>query len=533
MTWDAIVIGSGFGGALAAHALVTAGQRVLMLERGGWVARGPQNWDASGVGLTTPHYTTESPYDVTSAGRRYRAGSWHCVGGQSVFYGGASFRFREADFEPNVDITRDSGAEWPFGYDAIEPFYSRAEQLLGVAGEAGTDPTEPRRSLAYAQRPAPLSRTARVMADAASRLGLRPFRIPLAIAYEGGDGRRACVRCGTCDGYACAAEAKNDIATAIIPRLTQLGMTLRPNTVCVRLVRDRSNIAAVECVDRVTGERSTLTASRFVLAAGALATPHLLLASKLDACNPAGRSVGRYLMRHRNAVVFGVYARQPNPERVFDKQIAIHDFYGGDPGSAAPIGTLGGIQQMTPPVGLVRAHMPFVMRDPAATLVSHATGLLVIAEDQPRRENGVALDWTNSDRFGLPRLRVTHAHTERDEAAAAALVVHAKRILREAGARLTYVHSIETFSHALGTVRMGPDPRTAPLDQNGRFRGLDNLYVVDASALPRSAGVNPSLTIAANALRIGARLAESTAAMPSRHLRVLETAPYRSTEVAS
>jgi hypothetical protein len=238
-------------------------------------------------------------------------------------------------------------------------------------------------------------------------------------------------------------------------------------------------------------------------------------------------------MRHRNAVVFGVYARQPNPERAFDKQIAIHDFYGGDSGSAAPTRTLGGIQQLTPPVGLVRAHMPFIVRDPAATLVSYATGLLVIAEDQPRRENGVTLDWTNSDRFGLPRLHVTHSHTERDEAAAAALVIQAKRILREAGARITYVHQIETFSHALGTVRMGREPRTAPLDEHGRFRGLDNLFVVDASALPRAAGVNPSLTIAANALRIGVELARSGDATRARHLTVLDDRRIPSPSVAS
>jgi hypothetical protein len=228
-------------------------------------------------------------------------------------------------------------------------------------------------------------------------------------------------------------------------------------------------------------------------------------------------------MRHRNAVVFGVYARQPNPERVFDKQIAIHDFYNGDPAMPeAPTGPLGGIQQLTPPVDLVRAYMPFGVRDPAATLVSHATGLLVIAEDQPQRENGVAIDWTHRDRLGLPRLRVHHRHSERDEAAAAALAMHAKRILREAGARLTYVHPIETFSHALGTVRMGVDPRTSPLDGDGRVRGLDNRYVADASALPRSAGVNPSLTIAANALRIGGALVQSGTATRSRRLSVLE-----------
>ena len=507
--WDVIIIGSGFGGAMAAHALVTAGHRVLMLERGGWVARGPQNWDATGVGLTSPHYTVESPYEVTSGSRRYRAGSWHCVGGQSVFYGCASLRFRERDFEATPEIVGDSGAAWPFGYDDLEPFYSRAEQLLGVAGEAGRDPTEPRRSARYLQPPAPLSRPAQVIADAASRLGLRPFRIPLAITYAANEDRRGCMRCGTCDGYACAAEAKNDIATAIIPNLIREGLTLRPNTVCVGLVRDGARITAVECIDRITGDRLRLAGERIVLAAGALATPHLLLASQVAECNPARTSVGRHLMRHRNAVVLGVYARQPNPERAFDKQVAIHDFYHGTSDEPEWHGPLGGIQQLTPPIGLVRAYMPAVMRDPAAALVSFATGLLVIAEDEPRRENGVVIDRTSRDRFGLPLLRVFHAHTERDDAAAAVLVVHAKRILREAGARLTYVHPIETFSHALGTVRMGADPQTAPLDEHGRYRGLDNLYVADASALPRSAGVNPSLTIAANALRIGTHIAAS------------------------
>jgi choline dehydrogenase-like flavoprotein len=505
--WDAIVIGSGFGGAMAAQCLVTAGLRVLMLERGSWVARGPHNWSAAGVGLVTPHYTTESPYDVTSGSRRYRAGSWNCVGGQSVFYGCASFRFRESDFEATPQIVGDSGAAWPFRYDTMEPFYDRAERLLGVAGDSGTDPTEPPRSAPYAQRSAPLSPSAQSIADAASRLGLRPFRIPLAISY-GGDGRRACMRCGTCDGYACATEAKNDLATAIIPQLVRNGMTLRPNTVCVRLVRSGSSIAAVECVDRVTGERYRLDAARVVLAAGALATPHLLLASRLDESNPAADAVGRYLMRHRNVVVFGVYARQPNPERAFDKQVAIHDFYHSGPGWDARNGPLGGIQQLTPPAGLVRAHMPVVVRDPAATLVSYATGLLVIAEDQPRAENRVTIDWSQRDRFGLPRLRVHHAYTARDDAAAAVLVVQAKRILREAGARLTYVHPIETFSHALGTVRMGADEETAPVNEHGRYRGLDNLYIADASTLPRSASVNPSLTIAANALRVGDHIAE-------------------------
>jgi choline dehydrogenase-like flavoprotein len=520
--WDAIVVGSGFGGAMAARPLVLAGWRVLMLERGGWVARGPENWRPDGAGLVTPHYTRESPYAVLAGARRYEAGAWHCVGGQSVFYGGASLRYRQRDFDANPHVVADSGADWPIGYADLEPFYSEAERLLGVAGDAGEDPTEPWRSAPYPQRPAPLSEASQRIAEASRRLGLRPFRIPLAISYEARDGRRRCIACGTCDGYACAAEAKGDVATAILPDLVRRGMTLRANTVCVRLVREGARVTAVDVVDRITGDRERLHAGCVVVAAGALATPHLLLASGLDAASSAPHAVGRYLTRHRNAVVLGLFARRPNPDGTFDKQLAIHDLYDGVDAPGVPAGPLGGIQQLTPNAGLVRAYLPLLVRDPAALLVAHATGLLVVAEDQPRQVNGVMLEPAGVDRFGMPRLQVQHHYSARDHAAAGVLVGLARRVLREAGARASLVHRIETFSHALGTVRMGTDADAAPLDGNGLFRGLDNLYVTDGSALPRSAGVNPSLTIAANALRIGTRLASHTpSATPSHARRVL------------
>jgi choline dehydrogenase-like flavoprotein len=510
MTWDAIVIGSGFGGVMAAYPLVHAGQRVLMLERGGWVARGPESWGDQGAGLVTPHYNHDSPYDVKSGRRRLRLGAWNCVGGQSVFYGGASYRFRESDFDANPAIVGDSGAEWPFAYRDLETYYEIAEHLLGVAGACGGDATDPRGGKPYPQQPAALSAPARRIADAAMRLGFTPSRIPLAISYTPTDVRNACVRCGTCDGYACAAQAKNDLASGIIPDLVRRGLVLRPNTVCVRLVRQESRIVAVEYIDRVTGERGEVRAGTIILAAGTAATPHLLLASNLARVNPAEHAVGRYLTRHCNAVVLGVFARMPNPERTFDKQIALFDKYH----------EAGSIQQLTPPVGLVRAYLPRLLRAPGARVAEHASGFVAIAEDEPRRENGVSVDWSRIDRFGMPRLKVRQAYTRRDEQAAAVLVSMAKRVLRESGARFCLVHRIETLTHALGTVRMGIDPQTSPLDESGRYRGLDNLYVADGSALPRSASVNPSLTIAANALRIGSRLA---AAIPPKVGRTLRT----------
>jgi len=144
---DAIVVGSGFGGAMAARVLVHAGWRVLLLERGGWVVRGPQNWAQENVGELTGHYSREAPYRQLRGGRDL--GAYFCVGGPSVFYGGVSLRFREKDFEPDREIVGDSGARWPLGYAELEAYYTSAERILGVSGAAGEDPTEPARSEPY------------------------------------------------------------------------------------------------------------------------------------------------------------------------------------------------------------------------------------------------------------------------------------------------------------------------------------------------------------------------------------------------
>jgi choline dehydrogenase-like flavoprotein len=506
--YDAIVIGSGFGGAMIAHVLVEAGWSVLMLERGDWVARGPQNWAPDGVGELTSHYASELPYRVRTEWGETHAGAFHCVGGPSVFYGGVALRFRAEDFEYDPEIAGNSGARWPWSYRELEPYYTEAEQILGVAGVPGVDPTEPFRSGPYAEVPAELATASRRIERAAQGLGYRPFRLPLAINRRARAGRTACLGCGSCDGFACAVAAKNDVATAVLEPLVRRGLHLRVNAVATRLHTDRGRVTGIVVRDRVTGQATLYRADTVVLAAGALASPQLLLASGLQQLNPGGHVVGRYLMRHYNKIVFGIFPQPPNPGGGFHKQLAIHDFYFGDPALRYPRGKLGGIQQLaSPPPGLVRALLPPLLGSFCARWVGHLTGLLTIAEDQPQCENRVLLDRDATDSAGLPSLQITHRYTERDRAAGRALVERAGAILRRAGAWALYRHRIDTFSHAVGTVRLGPDPRTSALDSNCRFRGLDNLYVVDGSVMPTSAAVNPSLTIAATALRAGHRLA--------------------------
>jgi choline dehydrogenase-like flavoprotein len=172
---------------------------------------------------------------------------------------------------------------------------------------------------------------------------------------------------------------------------------------------------------------------------------------------------------------------------------------------------------------MIQDRLPGFLGGIADPLADRCTGLLAIAEDQPHRENRVSLSRSESDRYGLARAVVTHRYTARDLDARDRLARVARSVLKTAGARITHMFPIRTFSHAVGTLRMGADPRSSPLDESSRFRGIDNLWVTDGSFMPRSGGVNPSLTIAANALRAAGRIAEvgrprsESAGAPSRN----------------
>ncbi len=511
--YDAIVIGSGFGGSMVARSLVYAGHRVLLLERGSWVRRGTHNWASDATVEISPYYSLESPHRVLSGGHRKTMGAIWAVGGPSVFYGAVSLRFRERDFHPDHSIIGDSRARWPYDYAQLEPYYARAEAILNVAGDAGTDPIEPRRTAPYPGRLNGLSPVSEMIANAAQEMGLRPFRLPLAITYYNGGERAACISCHTCDTFACAIEAKNDVATHVLPDLINRGLKLREDVVVTRLEQRKGRITAVQCCDRRTGERFRTTARLVVLSAGALGSAHLLLASDLARFNPGGHTIGRYLMRHCSAISFGCFRALPDGVEEFHKQLGIHDLYFGHLSVEQPNGKLGSIQQVqTPPIGLVRTTLPWPLGRLVSPAVRRATGLLAMAEDQPRYENHLSVDRGRPDRFGLPQLVIRFRHSPRDRRARRALVATANKILRKAGAYFCYVHRIRTFSHAMGTVRMGDDPGDSALDPHCRFRGLQNLFVVDGSFMPTSAAVNPSLTIAANALRAGEEITRALAA---------------------
>ncbi len=495
MAYDAVVIGSGFGGAFSALALTEAGLRVLLLERGRPVRRDDGDWDPRQV-LIGDRYRSTSPVQVRQYGARHHSPlrPMEMLGGHSVVYGGASLRLRETDLD-----------RWPFAYEELESHYTRAEALLDVHGQAGADPCEPPRSAAYPRAPVPCTEPALRLRAAAERLGWSPFPIPLALNFSD-EARPLCILCNTCDGFPCKIEAKNDLAVTVLRRAGDLGLEILAGAAALRLRLEGGRAAAVECVDVETGAVREIEADRFVVAAGALHSPALLLRSGLGGDGtPGGRWIGRRLMRHCNAVVAGLFRAPTNPGKVFHKQLCFTEFYED---LRAELGTATGTVQdiYTPAAEVIRHHAPPGLKRIAGWMSVFMQNLLCVAEDDPRPGNRVTLS-DETDRFGARVPRVDHEYTAADRRRRDHLVARARRLLRAAGAWTTRVYEIDTFSHGVGSVGMAADPEQGALDPRCRLWGVDNLWVVDGSCFPASGGVNPSLTIAANALRVAPAIA--------------------------
>jgi choline dehydrogenase-like flavoprotein len=144
--YDVIIIGTGAGGGTLANRLAGSGKRVLLLERGGYLPREPQNWDSREVFVGERYLSGEEWFD--SDGQPFRPHQQYFVGGNTKFYGAILFRLRERDFD-EVQHYGGVSPAWPVSYQDLEPYYAEAEQLYLVHGERGEDPTEPPASGPY------------------------------------------------------------------------------------------------------------------------------------------------------------------------------------------------------------------------------------------------------------------------------------------------------------------------------------------------------------------------------------------------
>jgi choline dehydrogenase-like flavoprotein len=512
--YDVAIIGSGAGGGTLAYALAGTGKRILLLERGDYVPREQANWSPRAVNLEARYQTRDVWRDRD--GHALHPHTNYAVGGNTKFYGAALFRLRREDFGELKHWGGISPA-WPIGYEDLEPYYTRAERLYHVHGARGLDPTDPPASAPYPHPPVSHEPRIQHLADDFARQGLRPFPVPLGIMLDESRPRTsACIRCGTCDGHPCLLGAKADAqVVAVDPALRHPNVTLVTGA-CVRRLHtsaDGRTVTRLE-VERA-GARESYAADVVVVAAGAINSAALLLRSADDR-HPDGLAnrsgvVGRHYMGHVNSVLMAL-SKCPNPT-VFQKTLALNDFYFGSEDWAHPMGHISFVGKLD--AETLRAGAPAIA--PGFTLelmARHSLDFWLTSEDLPDPDNRVTLDRQGNIVLAY---RPNNEEAHRRLTAKLRELMQAQTRCAEHGhechqgvfARNLFVGQripLAGVAHQNGTIRFGHDPRTSALDVNCKAHDLDNLYVVDASFFPSSAAVNPALTVMANALRVADHL---------------------------
>ena len=496
--YDVIIIGTGAGGGTMAHALAATGARILLVERGDFVPQEDENWSPAAVWRDMRYRTSERWLD--DRGREFQPYTHYCVGGNTKFWGSVLYRLRREDFQA-VEHAEGVSPAWPIDYDTLEPYYDRAECLYQVHGQHGIDPTEPQRR-PYPFPPVPHAEGMEAIVAALRARGLHPSPLPLGLIRPGEQG--GCVLCNTCNSFPCKVHAKSEADVCCVrPALRHGNVELWTNAYARRLIAAEGGrrVQAVE-IER-NGAVTRAVAPLVVVSCGAVNSAALLLRSAGDR-HPNGLAnssglVGRRYMAHLATMMQGFHPFRPNAT-VFQKTVAINDFYWQGPGIDYPLGQ---IQSQGRTHGVMaQIVVPWIPLWAYEAWVARGVDWLVMSEDLPSDENRVTVE---SD----GRIRVWY--TPNNVTAHERLVKHMKRTLRDLGFWVVVAHShrSKNTTHQCGTLCFGTDPRTSVLDPYCRTHDVENLFVVDASFFPSSAAVNPALTIAAQALRVADHIRET------------------------
>ena len=496
--FDLVIIGSGAGGGTVAQGLAATGARILLVERGGFVPREPENWDPAAVWQHLRYRTAEEWLD--GSGRPFRPYMHYCVGGNTKFWGSVLYRLRKEDFEA-IELPDGVSPAWPIDYATLAPYYERAERLYQVHGEAGVDPTEPPRE-PYPHPPIPHAPEIAGIVDRLRAQGLHPSPLPLGLIRPGApDG---CILCNTCNSFPCRQHAKSEAEVCCVrPATGHANVTLWTRTFARRLLVDAGGrrVEAVE-LER-NGETMRVEARLVVVSGGAVNSAALLLrsASGLHSDGLANSSglVGRRYMAHHATMMQGFHPFRRN-RAVFQKTVAINDFYLRGPDGGPPLGQIQSQGRTHAVMG--QTVVPWVPLWAYAAWMARGVDWLAMTEDLPRPANRVTVDGAGRIRL---RSRPDNVRAHRR------LVREMRRILRRLGfwVVMTHSHGATNTTHQCGTACFGTDPRTSVLDPFCRSHDVGNLFVVDASFFPSSAAVNPGLTIAAQALRVADHIAET------------------------
>src|SRR5271157_758052 len=520
---NAIIVGAGAGGGVAAKELAEAGLSVALLERGRWYSAADcrkddlRNQRTSVLGNNSGPDDQRNPRVVVDSQGRERivlpseggySNNAACVGGGTFTYGAQAWRLQEKDFRMATTYGVPPGstlADWPISYGDLEPYYEKAEYEIGVSGDVSPDPFHAPRRKPLPMPPLPPNREYEILKPAAQRLGLHPFDLPMLRNSVPYNGRPPCMRCRWCVGFICEVDAKCGTHNTVIPRALATGLCdLRLGCMVKEiLTNDQGKVTGVsyfDAHDRLHEQPADLV----IVSGAAIESARLLLNSKSKLFpNGLGNRfdwVGRNLQGHAYP----------------GANIAICDYNHGNPGLRGGAMLANEFIRLPyqavdmPPNGVRwgKAHKDFMRKAYRRTIK-----IMGPTQEMPVFDSRVQLDPSVRDFWGMPVAQLSgyqHPHTLE---IAGVMATKAEAWLKEAGAIQTWRsvpgNGVSGGQHQAGTCRMGNDPKTSVVDSWCRVHDTDNLYVIDGSVHVTNGGFNPVLTILANACRASAHLVQS------------------------
>ncbi|MBI3679779.1 MAG: GMC family oxidoreductase [Acidobacteria bacterium] len=531
---DFVVVGSGAAGGVMAKELATSGFRVVVLEQGPYLREKDFPHDEIKVlrqGMLINDWknqpNTFRASESETAVRQPAVSYGQQVGGGSVHYTANYWRFHEIDFQERSRWGPVPGAsleDWPIQYAELEPYYTKAEQELGVSGLAGSNPFDPPRSTPYPLPPLPVKPSGALFERAARKLGLHPFPAPMAIISQPYRGRPACTQCAFCKSFGCEVRAKSSTLATVIPAAERTGRCEIRADCCVRKIETGpgGRVTGAIYFD-ARGKEVFQRARAVVVCANGAETPRLLLMSKSNRfpnglANSSGL-VGRYFMVDTIVSVAAMFEQPLNDHKGVHVSRVIHDFYESDPkrgfwgGGGIDVRVdwypiqfaLGVLPKEVPRWGSgfkagLAEYFPRTMR-----LMGHSTCLAV-------ESNSISLDQEVKDARGLPALRMTYRNHPDDLKTLRFLQQRSIEILEAANAKKIWTDQVRDFTfsgHLMGTCRMGNDPRKSVVNRDHRAHDVPNLFLVDGSSLVTSGRQQPTCTIQALAYRAADRIAQA------------------------
>ncbi|GAC1356268.1 MAG: hypothetical protein NVSMB3_02370 [Acidobacteriaceae bacterium] len=498
---DAVVIGTGAGGAPLLARLAAAGLRVVALEAG-------RNWDPA-TDFATDEVAAQELYwlgERISAGETPTAfganNSGTGVGGSTLHWGAYVPRPDPRDLRLRTDSG--AGEDWPVTYRDLQPYFEQVETFLGVSGPSAYPWDSVRR---YPLPPVPLNAPAQVMQRGFAAMGLRTSEAPVAAVsrdYEqpGYPLRHACVNRGYCH-QGCRNGAKSSMDVTYLPAAVQSGAEIRPLSFVHGLELDpQGRIAAV--VYEQAGGNVRQRCRAVFLCAGAIETPRLLLhCDQHDVGGLANSSgqVGRNFMAHVATQVWGTFAEQTRPNKGFPASLisedllrpADADFAGGYLVQSLGIVPMTWAMQVARGRGLWGQALVDYLG-----CYNNVAGIGVNGDCLPDPRNFLELS-DEIDARGPRKPRIHFSYGQNEEK----MSRHAERTMSEAW-RAAGAEDIWTFqrsAHTIGTCRMAETASKGVVDRTGRSFDVPNLWICDNSVFPSALPANPALTIMALSLR--------------------------------